>query len=122
MVRVFDMELNSPSGGATDEAPHALQGSGATFKGREAERVTGHGMSNYGRIFTRRSEGSPSDRRAMSIEDYATMLKNAGVEKSMLRAGTNTRTAQVQRQYPDLFVGFAVCSPYDGMPGVREFE
>jgi len=122
MVRVFDMELNSPSGGATDEAPHALQGSGATFKGREAERVTGHGMSNYGRIFTRRSEGSPSDRRAMSIEDYATMLKNAGVEKGMLRAGTNTRTAQVQRQYPDLFVGFAVCSPYDGMPGVREFE
>ena len=101
---------------------HAPQGSGATFRGREAEEVAGYGMANYSRIFTSRPEGEAGARVDMPLDEFAAMLKTAGVEKGMVRAGTNTKTAEIQRAFPDLFVGFAVISPFDGMPGVRELE
>ena len=123
MVRVFDMECNLPIPGGEAGGVHATQGSGSTFRGRTPEQIAGHGMSNYSRIFKSRAEGAPeSPRKNMPMADYVTMLRNAGVEKAMIRASTNTETAEIQRQYPDIFVGFAVISPYDGMPGVREFE
>ena len=125
MVRVFDMECNLPiPGGEAGGTHHARQGSGATFRGREAEQVAGYGMANYGRIFTgrdRAADGAPP-RAGLSMDDYVAMLKNAGVEKGMMRAGTNTETAAIQRTYPDICVGFAVISPFDGMRGVRELE
>ena len=125
MVRVFDMECNLPiRGGDAGGSNHATQGSGATFRGRDTEDVEGYGMANYGRIFTGRAPGSgaSSESGGMTVDDYAVMLKKAGVEKGMIRAGTNTATAEIQRTAPDLFVGFAVISPFDGMRGVRELE
>jgi predicted TIM-barrel fold metal-dependent hydrolase len=125
VVRVFDMECNLPiSGGEAGGSSHATQGSGATFRGREQEDLAGYGMSNYGRIFTARDreEGAAPDRVSMPLDEYAAMLKEAGVEKGMIRASTNTETAEIQRTDPDLFVGFAVISPFDGMRGVRELE
>lgn len=125
MVRVFDMECNLPiEGGEAGGSHHAIQGSGSTFRGRSAEEVAGHGMSNYARIFPKSREGGAeaSPRRGMSLDEYVAMLRASGVEKAMIRAGTNTMTAEIQRKYPDIFVGFAVISPFDGMPAVREFE
>ena len=125
VVRVFDMECNLPiTGGEAGGSGHATQGSGATFRGREQEDLAGYGMSNYGRIFTARDreEGAAPERVGMPIDEYAAMLKEAGVEKGMIRASTNTETAEIQRTDPDLFVGFAVISPFDGMRGVRELE
>jgi predicted TIM-barrel fold metal-dependent hydrolase len=117
------MECNLPiPGGEGGGQGHASQGSGATFRGREAAEVSGYGMSNYSRIFTSRGEDEERPRRNMPLDEFTKMLQNAGVEKGMIRAGTNTRTAEIQRDYPDLFVGFAVISPFDGMRGVREFE
>ncbi|HEY7270992.1 MAG TPA: amidohydrolase family protein [Dehalococcoidia bacterium] len=123
MVRVFDMECNLPvPGGEGGGQGHATQGSGATFRGRESEDLAGYGMSNYSRIFVNRGEAEERPRQNFPLPEFTTMLRNAGVEKGMIRAGTNTRTAEIQRDYPDLFVGFAVISPFDGMRGVREFE
>lgn len=126
MVRIFDLECNLPiEGGEAAGNTRARQGSGATFRGREEyAELEGYGMSNYSRVFASRggSESGRQVRQQMSLGDYGAMLKSAGVEKAMIRAGTNTQTAEVQRTDPDLYEGFAVISPYDGMRGVREFE
>ncbi len=123
MVKVFDMECNLPiPGGEGGGQGHATQGSGATFRGRENEDLAGYGMANYSRIFTSRAEGEERPRLNKPLGEFVAMLKQAGVAKGMIRAGTNTRTAEIQREFPDIFVGFAVISPFDGMRGVREFE
>jgi predicted TIM-barrel fold metal-dependent hydrolase len=125
MVRVFDMECNLPStreGGGEPQQPLRL-GSGSTFAGRERETAEGYGMANYSRIFTRRATGAGS--RAdmkMTIDEFADHLGKVGIEKGMVRAGTNDATVELQRAHPERFVGFAVISPYDGMRGVRELE
>jgi predicted TIM-barrel fold metal-dependent hydrolase len=123
MVRVIDMECLLPS--HTDEdsssAPE-IWGSGDTFRGREHVAVAGHGMSNYGRIFRGRGAEGGRAKPQMSLDEFAAMLARAGVEKGMVRAGTNTATGEVVRAHPERFFGFAVISPYDGMRGVRELE
>jgi uncharacterized protein len=123
MVRVIDMECLLPS--HTDEdsssAPE-IWGSGDTFRGREHLAVAGHGMANYGRIFRGRGAEGGRAKPQMSLDEFAAMLAQAGVEKGMVRAGTNTATGEVVRAHPERFFGFAVISPYDGMSGVRELE
>lgn len=125
MVRIFDMECNLPGEGEGAGDTHVSRGSGATFRGREQEgALAGYGMSNYARVFASRggNEAGRSVRKEMSIDDHRAMLKAAGVEKAMIRASTNSQTAEIQRMDEDLYVGFAVISPFDGMRGVREFE
>lgn len=123
MVRVFDMECNLPSTGSGEPAQPLRLGSGATFAGRERETAPGYGMANYSRIFTRRDgDGDPRRNAPMTIDEFANLLAKAGVEKGMVRAGTNDATVEIQRKHPERFVGFAVISPYDGMRGVRELE
>ena len=124
MVRVFDMECDLPLGGEGSRSHHAVEGSGVTFLGREEVELEGYGMTNYGRIFAHRGAGGaePKPRPEMPIEDFIALMDGAGVERGMIRAGNNTETVELQRTYPDRFLGFAVISPFDGMRGVRELE
>jgi len=114
-----DLPLETPD---RENRPEPI-GSGDTFRGREQETVAGYGMANYANIFRNRFEGGkPRERPVMSLDDFATMLASAGVEKGMVRASNNTKTVEVVRAHPERFVGFALISPYDGMRGSRELE
>jgi len=123
VVRVFDMECDLPLGEGEGRGGPEQQGSGDTFRGRDRESVAGHGMANYANIFRHRYvEGKPKERPVMTLDEFAEMLAKAGVVKGMVRAGNNTRTAEIVRAHPERFVGFAMICPYDGKPAVRELE
>jgi predicted TIM-barrel fold metal-dependent hydrolase len=126
-------------------------GSGDTFRGREAESARGRGMVNYLNIFGpgyASEAGMPAAEfeekrrtmdpealfaelrqrlaaRAMSLDDFAAVLCHAGVVKAVVGTAqqpSNDYVVDVVRQHPDLFIGFARISPWDGMAGVRELE
>jgi hypothetical protein len=155
VVRVIDIECDLPTAEAYEfrasGAAGPATGSGDTFRGREAETAAGHGMVNYLNIFGpgyAAEVGMPAaefeqKRRAMdpealftelrrrlsskatSLEDFAGVLKKAGVERAVVGTAqqpSNDYVVEVVRQRPELFIGFARISPWDGMAGVRELE
>ena len=83
----------------------------------------GHGFSNYKNIFTRRTDGGPSDeptkKHGMSIESFIGLMDRAGVEVGVSRAG-NAIITDVLAKHPGRFIGLATISPHDGMRGVHE--
>ena len=128
-----------------------VAGSGDTFRGREAETAPGRGMVNYLNIFgpgyaaevgmapaefdekrrTMNPEALFGELRrrladkAMSLDDFVALMRTAGVIKAVVGTAqqpSNDYVVDVVRQHPDIFVGFARISPWDGMPGVRELE
>src|SRR5262249_21337663 len=128
-----------------------VMGSADTFRGREAETAAGHGMVNYLNIFgpgyaaevgmpaaefeQKRRTMDPEalltelrrrlSAKAMSLDDFAGVLQKAGVERAVVGTAqqpSNDYVVEVVRQRPELFIGFARISPWDGMAGVRELE
>ncbi|MGD9892768.1 MAG: amidohydrolase family protein [Dehalococcoidia bacterium] len=155
MVRVFDIECDLPTKEAyefrAEPSAKVAPGSGDTFRGREAETVSGHGMVNYLNIFgpgyaaevgmspaefdekrrTMEPEALFGELRrrlaakAMSLDDFVALLRRAGVAKALVGTAqqpSNDYVVDVVRQHPDMFIGFARISPWDGMAGVRELE
>lgn len=132
-------------------AATAPLGSGDTFRGRDVEATPGHGMVNYLNIFgpgyaaevgmptaefeERRRTMDPDALfgelrrrlagKAMSVAEFGGVLRQAGVVKAVVGTAqqpSNDYVVEVVRQQPDLFIGFARISPWDGMAGVRELE
>jgi predicted TIM-barrel fold metal-dependent hydrolase len=155
VVRVIDIECDLPTPEAYEfragGGGKTSIGSGDTFRGREAQSAAGHGMVNYLNIFgsgyaaevgmpaaefeQRRRTMNPEalytelrrrlSAKAMSLDDFAGVLKTAGVERAVVGTAqqpSNDYVVEVVRQKPDLFIGFARISPWDGMAGVRELE
>jgi predicted TIM-barrel fold metal-dependent hydrolase len=129
MVRVIDLECDLPTPEtAAFRAAHRDEpplGSGDTFRGRESVAVPGYGMANYANIFRNRATNEGGGRPVMSLDDFATMLAKAGVEKAVVGTAqqpSNDYTVSVVRAHPERFIGFARISPWDGMRGVRELE
>jgi predicted TIM-barrel fold metal-dependent hydrolase len=63
--------------------------------------------------------------KAMTLEDFVALLRRAGVAKALVGTAqqpSNDYVVDVVRQCPDMFIGFARISPWDGMAGVRELE
>lgn len=133
------------------QQPRPVLGSGDTFRGREAAGVAGHGMVNYLNIFGpgyAAEAGMPSAEfevkrrtmdpealfaelrrrlaaKAISLEEFAGVLERAGVERAVVGTAqqpSNDYTVSVVQQRPDVFIGFARVSPWDGMVAVRELE
>jgi uncharacterized protein len=126
MTRVFDLEGGLP--GENDRfAEHAHQGPGPAGPNRLSDE-TGHGLSNYGRIFASRRSALPGaevpDRPAPPLGDFVAELKSAGVEHSVVASPRipNHVIADAVSQHPDFFLGLAYVSPYDGMRAARELE
>ncbi len=154
MTRVIDIECNLPTSemlrSEGSPEPKPLVGSGDTFRGKVAESVSGHGMSNYLNIFgpgqatraglsveqfeeMRRNMSAENvqaelrrlNERPMNLDDFVRLLSDAGVEHAVIGTTTgpgNHYTVEVTRAHPEKFIGFARISPWDGMAGVRELE
>jgi len=132
-------------------SPNPVLGSGDTFRGRDAESARGHGMVNYLNIFgpgyatevgmspeefnEKRRTMDPDAlfgelrrrlaEKAMSVEAFAGILQGAGVQRAVVGTAqqpSNDYTVRVVQERPDVFIGFARISPWDGMAGVRELE
>lgn len=154
-MRVIDIECDMPTPEAYEfraaQAPKAVLGSGDTFRGMEAQGVSGRGMVNYLNIFgpgyaaeigmpraefdEKRRTMSPEALfgelrrrladKAMSLDAFVALLDRAGVEKAVVGTAqqpSNAYTVQVVQAHPDRFIGFARISPWDGIAGVRELE
>lgn len=126
-------------------------GSGDTFRGREAATAPGRGMVNYLNIFgpgyaievgmpaaefeQKRRTMDPEAlfaelrhrlaEKAMPLDAFAGVIQRAGVVRAVVGTAqqpSNDYVVEVVRRRPDVFIGFARISPWDGMAGVRELE
>jgi len=113
-MRVIDMECSIPKN--EDTVPTQ-----STAAPAAAERPTGYGMANYGRIFRSRAEGGDA-RPATELAAYVEMLGRAGIVRSVPFGVTNDELSGLMRAYPDRFIGLARISGLIGMKGVRELE
>ncbi len=126
MVRVIDLECSAPTSavkqwGDTTPARHP-EGSGLTWMGQEPQQREGWGFDNYNEIFgTRREREDGAGPIQQTFEEFNAELEANGVEKAFM-AHPNPITVAAVRERPDLYMGLARLSPFDGMLGVREFE
>lgn len=123
MRKIFDLEGGLP-GEDQRFSSSARERLGPDSPNRIPEPAD-HGLANYGRIFASRRSAMASDgRREVSMDDFVAELRAAGVARSVVASPRipNAVIADAVRRYPDLFVGLAYVSPYDGMPASRELE
>lgn len=126
MVRVIDLECSAPTSAVKQwgdtTPPRHPEGSGLTWMGQEPRRRDGWGFDNYNEIFgARREREDGSGPIQQTFEEFNAELEANGVEKAFM-AHPNPITVAAVRERPDLYMGLARLSPFDGMLGVREFE
>jgi hypothetical protein len=126
VVRVIDLECSAPTSAIKQwgepTLPRHPEGSGLTWAGREPETRPGWGFANYEVIFKgRRQQDDGSGPLQPDFDAFCTELEQAGVVKAFM-AHPNPITVGAVRARPDLFMGLARLSPFDGMLAVREFE
>jgi predicted TIM-barrel fold metal-dependent hydrolase len=86
-----------------------------------------YGPENYARIFAQgavpgRRQSNFADASLMPTDEFVGMLRRLGVQKGVIRAADNAETVGLVHRYPDVFIGLAEISAYDGMRGVRLLE
>ena len=138
MSKIIDLELNLPPT-AEQIVDRLLE---YLFHSDEK------GLANYGNIFgtararelefkpeeleQMRRELSPeeleirlrerAERAEVSLPQFVEQLDEAGIEWSLIDAGSHEKTAEIVAQFPDRFAGVAIADPRDGMKAVRELE
>jgi predicted TIM-barrel fold metal-dependent hydrolase len=126
VVRVIDLECSAPTSAVSQwgspSLPRHPAGSGLTWAGREREERPGWGWDNYNRIFGgRRETDDGTGPLQQTFEELCAELEATGVVKAFM-AHPNPITVGAVRARPDLFMGLARLSPFDGMLAVRELE
>jgi uncharacterized protein len=126
MRKIFDLEGGLP-GENERFASAAHDGQGPASPNRLPEPAQ-HGLANYGRIFASRRRTMAGDESAeppeVSLDEFVADLRAAGVARSVVASPRipNAVIADAVRRHPDLFIGLAYVSPYDGMRASRELE
>jgi len=130
MPRVIDLETNLPLADDPETRDYraALR---RPLNHADPERLPplpGYGFDNYRHIFGSASASQahetakPAFDRRKALDAFVSDMQRAGVELGLVTGVTNTTIAQVMRDYPGRFIGFAALSPFDGMRAVRELE